>query len=86
MSWRERAKPIIARVLKEHIGASDKEIRSALYEAYPFGMRQYTPYKVWLDEIARQRGIKPTPTRGGNRAKRYHLVSDPDPRQEMLFL
>lgn len=54
--WREHARPIIARVLSETRGKSEAEIRTALREAYPFGPRAYHPYKIWLDEIARQRG------------------------------
>jgi hypothetical protein len=29
-----------------------------LFDAYPFGERKYTPYKIWLDEIKRQVGTK----------------------------
>lgn len=56
-TWRERATPIIARVLKSTRGKSDAEIRAALREAYPFGQRKYHPYKIWLDECRRQRGL-----------------------------
>lgn len=57
-SWRDRARPIIQKVLQETKGKSDKEIRQALRDAYPFGPREYHPYKVWCDEIQRQRGFK----------------------------
>lgn len=57
-SWRDIARPIIARVLAENKDADDITIRKALHDAYPFGERQYHPYKVWLDEVARQRGKK----------------------------
>lgn len=57
-TWRASAKPIIAEVLKQTIGKSEKDIREALKEAYPWGVRQYHPYKVWLDEIKVQRGLK----------------------------
>ena len=50
-TWRDSARPIIAKVLSDNIGKTDKEIRKALKDAYPFGARQYHPYKVWLDEI-----------------------------------
>ncbi len=56
--WREHAKPIIARVLVETAGKPEKEIKAALRAAYPFGTRQYWPYKIWLDEIRVQRGFK----------------------------
>jgi hypothetical protein len=32
-----------------------RQIRKALTDSYPFGPRQYHPYKVWLDEIKIQR-------------------------------
>lgn len=56
--WRERARPIVEQVLKETAGKTEKEIRKALREAYPFGQRKHHPYKIWLDEIAVQRGKK----------------------------
>lgn len=58
MSWRERARPIVARVLAATKGQDEKAIRKALREAYPFGPRAHHPYKIWLDEVALQRGLK----------------------------
>lgn len=55
-SWRDRCRPIIARVLAENQGKSEKEIRKALKDAYPFYEREYHPYKIWLDEIKVQMG------------------------------
>lgn len=57
-TWRDYAAPIIHQVLTETTGKSEKEIRAALYDAYPFGQRAMHPYKIWLDEIKRQRGLK----------------------------
>ena len=57
--WRNSAAPIIARVLEETRGEPEKIIRARLRDAYPFGQRAYHPYKIWLDECARQRGNKP---------------------------
>ncbi|MEQ8720974.1 MAG: hypothetical protein RID81_06820 [Sandaracinaceae bacterium] len=54
--WRKQAAPIIRRVLEANAGASEPTIRRALRDAYPFGPRRYHPYKIWLDEIHRQRG------------------------------
>lgn len=56
--WRRRAAPIVAQILRETKGQSEEKIRKALREAYPFGERRYHPYKIWLDEIQRQRGKK----------------------------
>lgn len=72
-TWRDRIRPIIAQVLKETQGKSEAEIRRALREAFPFGPRQYHPYKTWLDEIQRQRGLKKPKN------------DMPDPRQRGLF-
>lgn len=72
MTWRDKARPVIERVLRETVGKPEKEIRAALRDAYPFGERQYHPYKVWLDEIRRQRtGAKPKPRRG-TKARGHH--------------
>lgn len=76
-TWRERARVVIAEVLKETEGQSESEIRRALREAFPFGPRDYYPYKVWLDEIKVQRGLK--------KPKRPPRVPPPDPNQRGLF-
>lgn len=57
-TWREVATPIIYRVLTENKDKSEAEIKKALFDAYPFGPRKMHPYKIWLDEIKRQRGTK----------------------------
>ncbi len=55
-TWRDHARPIIAKVIAR-VGRDDvKALRRALREAYPFGERRYWPYKVWCDEVRRQRG------------------------------
>lgn len=57
-TWRDRARPIVARVLRETQGQDEQTIRAALRAAYPFGWRANHPYKIWLDEVATQRGLK----------------------------
>lgn len=57
-TWRDHARPIIAEVLKNTTGLSEKEIRAALRDAYPYGERANHPYKIWCDEIKVQRGKK----------------------------
>lgn len=54
-TWRDHFRPIIAKVLEETSGLSEKKIRAALRAACPLGMRKYWPYKVWLSEIRIQR-------------------------------
>ncbi len=58
MNWRDRARPIIADVLAKTAHSTPAEQRQALREAYPFGERRYYPYKIWLNEIKAQRGLK----------------------------
>ena len=76
--WRKIARPIIATCLWDHRGEPEKMIRKALREAYPFGEREYHPYKIWLDEIRLQRGLKPTSLR-----KSKTVLPNPD-QQEMF--
>lgn len=79
-SWREYAKPIIAKVLAENKGKSEKEIRKALHDAYPFGEREYHPYKIWLDECAVQLGTKKKKV-----IVRNKKIVPPDPNQATMF-
>ena len=58
MTWREHAAAIITGVIDEHYEESEKQIRAALRDAYPYGERKLWPYKVWCSEVRRQLGIK----------------------------
>ncbi len=62
MTWREHARPIIAKVLADNKDKSDKEIKRVLRDAYPYGERARHPYKIWCDEIKVQRGLKKSKT------------------------
>ena len=57
MSWRDIARPIIAKVLADTKQQDEKAIKAALFAAYPFGPREYHPYKIWLSEIKAQRRL-----------------------------
>lgn len=78
-SWRDKARPIIARVLQETTGRPEESIRKALHDAYPFGPRAHHPYKTWLDEIGRQRGAR-NPLNGRRRvdAAAVETIGDGD--------
>jgi hypothetical protein len=80
-TWRDTAAPIIRAVLAEHAGEPEAAIRKALREAYPWYERKYHPYKIWLSEIAIQRGRKPKLGTFGPKAKERAN----DPRQGGLF-
>jgi len=77
MTWRDDCKPIIAQVLAENKGKSEKEIKKALFDAYPYGERARHPYKIWLDEIKIQTGKKKI----NNRSKNH----PPNENQQSLF-
>ncbi len=56
MSWRDKAAPVIATIVRD-VGRKDpKALRKALREGYPFGDRTGWPYKAWLAEIKIQIG------------------------------
>lgn len=57
-SWRDIARPIIAKVIKDNPGLDDKDMKKKISEEYPFGERAMHPYKIWLDEIKVQLGKK----------------------------
>lgn len=58
MTWRDHCRPIITQVLKDTEGQHEGLIKRALFDAYPYGQRKMHPYKIWLDEIKVQRGLK----------------------------
>jgi hypothetical protein len=62
MTWRDRCRPIIAEVIRRVGTEDDRALRRELRNAFPFGVRNYHPYKIWLDEIRVQLGTKPRPT------------------------
>lgn len=56
--WRAHAAKVISEVLAATKDLKEPQIRAALRDAYPFGERRYHPYKIWCDEVRRQRGLK----------------------------
>lgn len=54
-SWRDSARPIIAKIIQEYNPDKDSmPLKLKLQEAFPWGERKHYPYKIWLDEIRRQ--------------------------------
>lgn len=60
--WRKKSAEVILDVLDQCGSLTTPEdmkaVRARLSEAYPFGEKKYHPYKIWLDEIKRQLGLK----------------------------
>lgn len=51
MTWRQRAQQVIQTIEAAHRDATLAEFKAALFVAYPFGQREYTPYKIWCQEV-----------------------------------
>lgn len=84
--WRTISRERVRAALAATEGKSEQEIRAALRDAYPFGMRKYHPYKIWLSEVAIQRGRKPVlGSRRNVHGKFVPINREPDPRQEVMF-
>lgn len=50
--WRDTAHRVVDSTMEGlPKGATAEDARRALRRAYPFGPRQYHPYKVWLEEV-----------------------------------
>ncbi len=52
-SWRDHALSVIGEVMKSNPAARGNDLRKLLRDAYPFGMREYTPYRIWCEEVNR---------------------------------
>ena len=75
MTWRDKLRPIVARVLAA--GGGDKELLEEWHKRSSFGGASW-PYRVWRDEIATQRG-------GRKKAKRkVRRMSKEEARKWML--
>ena len=81
--WRGIAAPIITDVLRDMAGKPEHEIRAALLNAYPFGLRRHHPYRIWRDEIRIQTGRRRIQSRV--RQMQGRPTEPPDERQGALF-
>lgn len=55
--WQNEAARTISRVIQEHHPTDPKVFRRLAHDAYPFEVRDYTPYKIWCEEVTRQARI-----------------------------
>jgi hypothetical protein len=53
MGWRDIAYDAASKAYTEghDLGLTGKALKAHLNKAYPFGVRQYHPYKIWLDVV-----------------------------------
>lgn len=50
MTWRQLAQQTIRPLEIEYRNQDYGAFKRALFDAYPFGERKYTPYKIWCEE------------------------------------
>lgn len=48
--WRRKSIAVIAQLEAEYKDKSYSAFKRALFDAYPFGERAYTPYKIWCED------------------------------------
>lgn len=56
--WRQKSQQVIQAVIDQNHGLELTELRKKISAAYPFGEREYHPYKIWLDQVNVQLGTK----------------------------
>ena len=64
--WRLEARRTIARVIEDNVFGPVQclphgdvlELRSKLREAYPFGAKEYYPYRIWCQEVRAALGFE----------------------------
>lgn len=80
--WREQVRPIIQKVIRLFAPLNDEKLlRRKLREAYPFEMRKYHPYKIWLSEVKAQLDAY-----YGRPSKNLHKTRSKKKRQEVKAL
>mgnify|MGYP003607948618 CR=1 FL=1 len=49
--WKDKAREVIAQVVRDVGTADETALKQALSKAYPFGERRMHPYKVWCEQV-----------------------------------
>ena len=64
-SWRARADHVLTDLFAGFTSeTTDTEVKVAVFDAYPFGIRKYTPYKIWLTQVKRHKAARAIGLRG----------------------
>lgn len=60
-TWRDMARTVCQRIIDETrdlpTEQRDAERKRRFHDDYPFGQRQYYPYKAWLAEVSVAKGL-----------------------------
>lgn len=70
-TWRQQAQAAIAKALEDVTSTAPDELRRILFDAYPFGVRQYHPYKIWCDAVNKEIERRTGQMQRGKRSKEY---------------
>lgn len=67
MTRRQEAQSVIAQIQRANPQAKGETLRKLLSDAYPFGIKENHPYKIWLEEVnkvcGRSKRAKPVMTK-----------------------
>lgn len=77
--WRDRADNVLRRVYDAAALEDRKPTPKEIFDAYPFGMRKYEPYKIWLEQ--KKRWARGLPLR----KRPVEKAPEPLPGQESLL-
>ena len=55
--WRDVARRTIDKIMVAHNPTDPKVFRKLAHDAYPFFVREHTPYKIWCEEVTRMARI-----------------------------
>lgn len=81
MDWSNEARRVVAATLAGlPAGATIDEKRKALRAAYPFGPREYWPYKAWCNAVRAALGLK------AKKPKSKKPPKDKTPIDELMVL
>lgn len=58
--WREHARDVIEQAIAQAkaLKLDEKATRRLISDVYPFGVRKYHPYRIWLDEVKRALAVR----------------------------
>lgn len=56
--WRRKAAEVIVKVIAENPDTDYDALKKLISAAYPFGERNYHPYKIWLSEVKNQLALR----------------------------
>ncbi|AVX04207.1 hypothetical protein MXMO3_01681 [Maritalea myrionectae] len=75
MTWRQAARRVIMEVHQSlPDDATLKQRKKALFDAYPFGLRRWFPYKMWCEEQKKYLANYGGPAPRSSKQEESHLV------------